>query len=127
MSNPPAYEVAHREMLAEVPGLRVVVLTLAPGQYVPWHYHSEITDSFICLEGPMVIETGVVQAKSGRTQTELAPGETLAIPPRKAHRVSGKDGGACEFAIVQGPGSYDFVPVGDELDNDVKKEMSEKD
>lgn len=122
MSNPPAYEVAHREMLAEVPGLRVVVLTLAPGQFVPWHYHSEITDTFFCLEGPMVIEI-----QGGRTQTELAPGETHAIPPRKAHRVSGKDGGACKFAIVQGPGSYDFVPVGDELDNDVKKEMSEKD
>ena len=110
MSNEPAYEVANREMIAEAPGLRVVVLTLAPGQFVPWHYHSEITDTFFCLEGPMVVET-----QGGRTQTELAPGETHAIPPRKAHRVSGKDGEACKFAIVQGTGSYDFVPVGNDL------------
>jgi quercetin dioxygenase-like cupin family protein len=32
-------------------------LSLAAGQCVPWHYHSEISDSFVCLEGPMVVET----------------------------------------------------------------------
>ena len=111
MSSQTAYEVAHREMVAEVANLRVVVLTLAPGQFVPWHYHSEITDTFFCLQGPMVIETGAVQSDSGRTTTELAVGESHAVPERTAHRVSGKDGGPCKFAIVQGIGTYDYVPV----------------
>lgn len=106
MANQPSYEVENREMIAEVAGLRVVVLTLGPGQFVPWHYHSEITDTFFCMEGPMVVET-----QGGRNKTELAPGETCAVPARKAHRVSGKDGGRCKFAIVQGAGAYDFVPV----------------
>jgi quercetin dioxygenase-like cupin family protein len=101
-----AYEVENREVIAETPTLRVVVLTLAPGQAVPLHYHSEITDTFLCLEGPMVVAT-----QGGRTKTELAAGESHAVPPRTAHHVSGRDGGRCKFAIVQGIGTYDYVPV----------------
>jgi quercetin dioxygenase-like cupin family protein len=35
--------------------LRVTVLTLDAGQSVPWHYHSEVTDSFVCLSGGLVV------------------------------------------------------------------------
>lgn len=35
VTNNPAYEVEAREMIAEQPTLRVVVLTLGPGQHVP--------------------------------------------------------------------------------------------
>lgn len=52
-----------------------------------------------------------VQTQGGRTTTELAAGESHAVPPRTAHFVSGKDGGRCKFAVVQGVGTYDFVPV----------------
>jgi quercetin dioxygenase-like cupin family protein len=100
------YEVEHREVVAETPDLRVVILTLAPEQFVPWHFHSNVSDIFFCLEGPMVVRT-----QGGRTQQELAPGERYDVPPRTAHHVSGKDGGRCKFAIVQGVGTYDFVPV----------------
>ena len=103
----PLYTVANREMVAETPDLRMVVLTLAPGQEVPWHWHSNVTDHMICLEGPLVVET---RAPSERR--ELMPGERCTVPPRRAHRVSGKDGGACKFAILQGVGRYDFNPVG---------------
>ena len=106
MTNVPTYEVEAREMIAEQPTLRVVVLTLGPGQHVPWHYHSEVTDTFFCLQGPMV-----VHIQGGRTITELAAGESYAVPRRTAHYVSGKEGGRCKFAIVQGVGTYDFVPV----------------
>jgi len=51
------YTIANRELVAEGADLRVQVLSLAAGQCVPWHYHSEISDSFVCLEGPMVVET----------------------------------------------------------------------
>ncbi len=100
------YELEHREMVAETPQLRAVILTLAAGQFVPWHYHSEITDTFFCLEGPMVVET-----QGGRKQTELAVGERYDVPRRTAHYVHGKDGGRCRFLIVQGIGTYDNVPV----------------
>jgi quercetin dioxygenase-like cupin family protein len=99
--------IEHRELVAEGADLRVQVLTLAHGQCIPWHYHSEITDSFVCLEGPMVVET-----RAPRTSHVLEPGQRCAVAPKTAHYVHGKDGGRCKFLIVQGVGVYDFVPVG---------------
>ena len=46
------YELEDRELIAESAGLRVQVLTVGPGQCVPWHSHSQIADTFFCLEGP---------------------------------------------------------------------------
>jgi quercetin dioxygenase-like cupin family protein len=101
------YPIAGREIIAEGADLRVSVLTLAPGQCVPWHYHNEITDSFVCLEGPMVVET-----RAPRNHYRLLPGERCAVPPKTAHYVHGENDGACKFLIVQGVGVYDFMPVG---------------
>ena len=101
------YEIAGHELVAEGADLRVQVLTLAAGQSIPWHYHSEITDQFVCLEGPMVIET-----RAPRAVIELKPGETHVVPAKRAHRVTGKDMGQCKFGILQGIGRYDFNPIG---------------
>lgn len=101
------YPVEKREMIAETPDLRMVILTLGPGQEVPWHWHTNITDTFFCLEGPMVIET-----RAPRERFELVPGGTCAVPAKRAHRVTPKEGGRCRFAILQGVGTYDFNPVG---------------
>ena len=49
-------DIAGYETAMEGEDMRAVVLTLDRGQTVPWHYHSTITDSFICLKGPMVVE-----------------------------------------------------------------------
>jgi len=54
--------IAGYETVMEGQDMRAVVLTLAAGQSVPWHYHSAITDSFVCLEGPMVVETRAPRA-----------------------------------------------------------------
>jgi quercetin dioxygenase-like cupin family protein len=101
-----AYTVEGREVVAETPDLRMVVLTLAADQEVPWHWHSNVTDHMICLEGPMVVET-----RAPRERWELTAGQRCTVPARRAHRVSGL-GGGCKFAILQGVGSYDFNPVG---------------
>jgi len=101
------YELSDLEIVAEGADLRVHVLTLARGQSVPWHYHSEITDSFVCLEGPMVVET-----RAPRNHHHMMPGQRCSVPPKTAHYVHGEDGGGCKFLIVQGIGVYDFVPVG---------------
>ena len=60
------YMIAGRETVAEGADLRVQVLTLDAGQCVPWHYHSEITDAFVCLQGPMVVESLAPRARCGR-------------------------------------------------------------
>jgi quercetin dioxygenase-like cupin family protein len=101
------YELAGRELVAEGVDLRVQVLTLAAGQSVPWHYHSETTDHMVCLEGPMVVET-----RAPRQTHLLNKGDRCAVPPKTAHYVHGVDGGPCQFLIVQGVGVFDFVPVG---------------
>ena len=54
----------------------------------------------------------VVETRAPRERFELAAGERCAVPAKRAHRVSGKDGGPCKFAILQGVGAYDFNPVG---------------
>ena len=95
------------ELVAEGADLRVQVLSLTASQCVPWHYHSEISDSFVCLEGAMVVET-----RAPRHAYRLLPGERCAVPPKTAHYVHGDADGPCKFLIVQGVGVYDFVPVG---------------
>ena len=100
------YAIEDRRLIAETADLRVQILTLAAGQEVPWHYHTAVTDSFICLEGPMVVQT-----RTGDADHELRPGETFAVAPKTAHRVAGKDGGRCRFVLVQGVGAYDYIPL----------------
>jgi quercetin dioxygenase-like cupin family protein len=99
----PLYEVAEREILAETPELRMMVLTLPEGQKVPWHWHTNVTDRFFCMQGPMVVET-----RAPREVFELNPGETCFVPAKRAHRVTGKNGGPCKFCLLQGVGRYDF-------------------
>ena len=102
-----SYEIADRELVAEGADLRVQVLTLAAGQSVPWHYHSEVTDSFVCLEGRVQVET-----RAPRANHLLSPGERCAVPPMTAHAVRGQEGTACKVMVIQGVGAYDFNPVG---------------
>ncbi len=102
------YTIEDRQLIAETPDLRVQILTLANGQEVPWHYHTAVTDTFICLEGPMVVKT-----KTADVDHELQPGDSCTVPPNMAHQVAGKNSGRCRFVIVQGVGKYDYFPTED--------------
>ena len=101
------YVVERRELVAETDTLRVSIMTLAAGQEVPWHYHSQITDTFYCLNGTLSVET-----RSPRGRHLLDVGESCAVAPMTAHRVTGQDGGRARFLLVQGVGTYDFCPAG---------------
>ena len=101
------YTIVGRELVADSDGLRVQILTLGPGEAVPWHYHSVVSDIFVGLEGTTVVET-----RAPRARHELAPGEHCVVPAKTAHEVTSKDGKACRFTIVQGVGAHDFNPVG---------------
>lgn len=101
----PGYELERRELVAEAPGLRVQVLTLGPGQSVPWHRHTAITDTFFCLEGRVVITT-----RQPEGEIHLIPGERADVAPHQPHRVAPAEGTRCRFVIVQGVGEYDYVP-----------------
>ena len=99
-----SYKIKKYERLAEVADLRVSILTLAAGVEVPWHRHSHVKDQFVCLEGPMQVDT--------RLPDEikiLEPGNTFEVPAGRPHRVTGVDDGPCRFLIIQGVGNYDFI------------------
>lgn len=100
-------DIAGYETIMEGTDMRAVVLTLAAGQCVPWHFHSDIADRFYCLEGPMVVET-----RAPRASHELTAGQTCLVAPKTAHFVHGKDDGPCKFLLLQGVGVYDNVAVG---------------
>ena len=101
------YTIAGRELVAETSGLRVQVLTLAIGEKIPWHYHSIVSDIFICLEGTTIVET-----KAPPARHKLAPGEHCVVSPMTAHEVTVKGRVGCRFAIVQGVGEHDFNLAG---------------
>ena len=100
------YSFDKRETIAETPNLRVRMLALGEGQCVPWHYHSNVTDTFFCMEGPMQVTT----RNPDRVQV-LQPGQTCSVASGTPHLVAGVDDRPCRFMIVQGVGLYDFVPV----------------
>lgn len=104
-----AAPIAGRESVMEGADMRATVLTLDAGECIPWHFHNEITDSFVCLEGPMVVET-----RAPRAEYVLQAGERCEVPPKTAHYVHGLDDGAFKFLIIQGVGVYDNIPVGGE-------------
>jgi quercetin dioxygenase-like cupin family protein len=102
------YHAEERITVAEVPGLRVRQLTLAAGQCVPWHHHTLITDTFFCMKGPME-----VHVRAPDCIHVLQAGGTFPVPPGQPHFVSSVKQGSCRFMIVQGVGTYDYVPEAD--------------
>ena len=101
------YHIDGRQHIAETDDLRVQILSLEPGEEIPWHYHTVVTDTFICLEGPTIVNTRSPDAKY-----ELAVGEAFEVPPHTAHQVMPETGSRCRFVIVQGIGPHDYIPVG---------------
>ena len=100
-----AYELEGRELIAETDGLRVQVLTVGNEQCGPWHRYTTISDTFFCLRGPMLIST-----REPVEVRRLECGERMPVPPGQPHQVAGVDGQGCCFGIVQGVGTYDYIP-----------------
>lgn len=112
MDQPP-YSIAKREVIAETDNLRVVLMTLAPGEATPWHHHSEITDTTFALTGAVRVEIQAgADSAAGAGQIErreLFPGAPCCIKPGTVHRVVNAGGDPCSFLLVQGLGKYDFL------------------
>ena len=100
MSN---YQVKSVEPVVVGTDIQVRVFTLADGDVIPWHYHSESTDHYFVLRGQLTIET-----RSSDHRHRLSIGERLKIPPGTAHRISNESTSECQFLLVQGVGRYDW-------------------
>ena len=103
------YAVKDIEVVAAGSDLRARLYTLAPGEVIPWHYHSQVSDWYFCLGGTLRVET-----RAPRADERLSPGGRYEIPPKTAHRISnGSAGGDCRFLLLQGVGEYDFNKIGE--------------
>src|SRR6185503_6710145 len=80
--------------------------TLAPGQEIPWHYHTTITDTTFCLEGTVRVEM-----LGPPEEVLLAPGGSHAVPTNRPHRITPHGDAPCRFILVQGVGQYDRHPI----------------
>jgi quercetin dioxygenase-like cupin family protein len=100
------YEVERRASHAARPGFRINELQISPKQKVPWHYHSNIRDTFYVLEGSIR-----VFLRDPKEEVRLAPGETYTVKPRRPHLVVNGGDTSATFLVLQGLGEYDFVPL----------------
>ncbi len=100
------YEVEYRAHHAERPGFRINELRISPTQMVPWHYHSNIQDTFYVLEGALRIFM-----REPKEEVRLGPGETYSVPPHRPHLVTNGSESSTTFLVLQGIGDYDYVPI----------------
>ena len=102
----PMYEVERRAEHAARPGFRITELQIARNQKVPWHYHSNVQDTFYVIEGQLRLFL-----REPKEDVRLAPGDTYSVPPRRPHLVTNAGDGSATFLVLQGIGAYDFVPL----------------
>jgi len=100
------YEVERRARHAERDGFRISELQISPTQKVPWHYHSNVQDTFYVLEGRIR-----VFMREPKEDIVLGPGETYTLQPRRPHLVTNAGNTSATFLVLQGIGEYDFVPM----------------
>jgi mannose-6-phosphate isomerase-like protein (cupin superfamily) len=100
------YEVERRAMHAERRGFHITELQISKTQKVPWHYHSNVQDTFYVLEGKIRIFL-----QDPKASVVVNRGETYAVPPRRPHLVTNAGETSATFLVLQGLGEYDFVPL----------------
>ncbi len=100
------YEVERRAEHAARPGFRITELQISKTQKVPWHFHSNVQDTFYVLQGQLRIFL-----QNPKEEVRLGPGDTYSVPPRRPHLVVNGGEASATFLVLQGIGEYDFVPL----------------
>ena len=100
------YEVERRARHCERPGFRITEIQLSPTQTVPWHTHTNVSDTFYVLEGEMRLFV-----QNPKEAIELKPGQSYAVAPGRPHLVTNAGARSMTFLVLQGVGEYDYVPM----------------
>ncbi len=100
------YDVERRARHAERPGFRISELQLSPTQTVPWHLHTNTSDTFYVLEGKMRLFL-----QDPKEEVRLGVGESYVAAARRPHLVTNAGDSSLTFLILQGVGEYDYVPL----------------
>src|SRR2546423_12738186 len=102
----PLYEGEPRDRHAERPGFRISELQLSPTQTVPWHFHTNISDTFYVLEGEMRLFL-----QQPKEEVRLTVGQSYVAAAGRPHLVTNAGKTSLTFLILQGVGEYDYVPL----------------
>jgi len=100
------YEVERRARHAERPGFRISELQISRTQTVPWHFHTNIRDTFYVVEGRIRLSM-----REPDEEVTLGPGDVYAVQPGRPHLVANDGDGSATFLVLQGIGEYDYVPL----------------
>lgn len=90
----------------ERPGFRIAELKLSTTQTVPWHSHTQVSDTFYVLDGEMRLFV-----QSPKEEIRLSPGQSYCVEAGRPHLVTNIGSGSLSFLVLQGIGEYDYVPV----------------
>lgn len=105
-AKPQPYKVHAIHVVAKGADVLVREYALDPGEVIPWHRHTEVSDYYYGLEGTVVVETRAPPARH-----EILAGQSATVTPPTVHQVSNPGKQRCRFLLIQGVGKYDFVPV----------------
>ena len=75
------YTVKSVETVVAGTDVRVRLFTLAPGEVIPWHSHTEIADHFFVLAGELTVEM-----RAPDRRLALGVGERHEIPAGNIHQ-----------------------------------------
>ena len=100
------YEVERRARHAQRPGFHISELQLSPTQTVPWHFHTNIADTFYVLDGEMRLFL-----QNPKEEVRLKPGQTYTAVAKRPHLVTNVGKTSLTFLVLQGMGEYDYVPM----------------
>ena len=100
------YEVERRARHAERPGFRITELQIGPTQQVPWHFHTNVGDTFYVLAGEIRLFL-----RDPKEEVRLGPTQTYQVRPGRPHLVTNAGTTSATFLVLQGIGEYDYVPL----------------
>jgi quercetin dioxygenase-like cupin family protein len=103
---PDAYSIATKETILATPKARVTLMTLTPGQSVPPHSHTTVTDTTFCLSG-----LAEITLCDPTERLRLTAGDRATVHPGRVHGVANIGTISCRLLLIQGPGTYDFTPA----------------
>ncbi|HEY9447086.1 MAG TPA: cupin domain-containing protein [Burkholderiales bacterium] len=104
------YSVQQVHLVVKSGDIQVREFTVAPGEDIPWHYHTAVTDWCYCLEGIVSAETRNPETHGVSVQP-LKTGESCRIDAGIVHRLANGGKDLCRYLLVQAGGRYDFNKV----------------
>jgi quercetin dioxygenase-like cupin family protein len=100
------YQVERRAEHAARSGFHILELQISATQTIPWHFHSNVQDTFYVISGDIRLFL-----REPKEEVKLGPGDTYSVKPRRPHLVTNGGDASATFLVLQGIGESDFVPL----------------